>query len=1189
MVRVRNIQQWLREARGSRRSSLLRVLCSAALIAAGLVAAPAVTGRMPVSTARAQSLPPFNDIQFFDYCEATSQLPSWCSAPGIYQVPYPAGSSAPKLLTADGGYTSQWSADGSKMVFEYGTISNPGPSEYLSVQGIGIYANGVTTHIVLDPSASEPTISPDGTEVVYVENNQLLVEVSSSGGTPTQLGATTGLTGDYPYWAPATGKPGTNGLVVFSQPTDPTGGRDYLATVDPTQGASARATQVAVTDNYSANANDYAGEFPSASSDGSTYYFSGEIGGTVGIFSVPSTGGAPSNPLATPSASELAIMTNPLYGARAGANGHLLYYDEFGGNAGNIGRIFIDGSSNALTFSGANADPNDTQSYPTWAPGGGAPIVSTVGPNEGPVAGGESVSITGSGFTGATEVDFLAPDGTVAASATPTAVGDSALTVPQAPNLTAAVNKVGTNVDVVFDVVVKTPSGTSATNANDKYTAKVPVVTSVSTAQGGTTGGPAAGPVSGGETVTLTGHWLQGVTSVSLQPVQDIPFATAPTNVSAGGTILSFTAPNAGTEYRDSGVSVDLFVDLIVSVPVAGSTVAVITSSSTATGADDKFYLVPVAVSDITPHTSPVLGNGAVTISGTDLSNGTVILAPPAGTASSGGCNSGTPLSIAPEAGGSATSLSFVTKDTSPVMGKTQDDVVCDVEVRVPVPEITGASVTSLPNPGDPGDTLTFPAPKVEGLSFHSALVSGNTLLTIQGAGFIGVTRVEFVFTGFAVLPLTATPVSVLDSQITVNVPSAVLDENLLPNPLPTVDVQVQIPDSAGGFISSVANTNDTFNYVIPGTTAPPCNTLQNCNSGTNNTPGGAATATSTDASGSITVTGNGTGGITVGRYASIPVGTPSFSAGGTFFDVRVSTPNAFTSATINDCDLGGSTSVQWWNPAAGGGAGAWQAASSQVFSAGPPACILVTVNSTTAPTLAQMLGTVFVGAKPAAAKPAFTAQTPPLTVAAGATYAYAFAASGNPAPTFALAAGAPAFLSINATTGALAGKIPAGTTTFSYAVKATNSAGSATAGPFTVTVGSSPALSDSIDISVSGGIQYYDSGPTSSGLITVSPVGPAPIGSVTGTATIAGVHGGLATVSIAVVRQSNGTYKGSITLADPSSIWPAMHMLVTPVTTVSRTGPCSVTSSTDGSTTVDGKKLTYRITWSVAEKGLPA
>jgi uncharacterized repeat protein (TIGR01451 family) len=84
---------------------------------------------------------------------------------------------------------------------------------------------------------------------------------------------------------------------------------------------------------------------------------------------------------------------------------------------------------------------------------------------------------------------------------------------------------------------------------------------------------------------------------------------------------------------------------------------------------------------------------------------------------------------------------------------------------------------------------------------------------------------------------------------------------------------------------------------------------------------------------------------------------------------------------------------------------------------------------------------------------PVFVLDSPPATAVAGQEYGYSFEASGTPAPAYALAAGAPSWLSINASTGELTGTPPAGTTSFSYTVTAANVAGTATAGPFTVTV----------------------------------------------------------------------------------------------------------------------------------------
>ncbi len=88
---------------------------------------------------------------------------------------------------------------------------------------------------------------------------------------------------------------------------------------------------------------------------------------------------------------------------------------------------------------------------------------------------------------------------------------------------------------------------------------------------------------------------------------------------------------------------------------------------------------------------------------------------------------------------------------------------------------------------------------------------------------------------------------------------------------------------------------------------------------------------------------------------------------------------------------------------------------------------------------------------------PAFTADAPPTTDTGGDDYAYTFDASGVPAPTFALAPGAPSWLTMDSTSGTLSGTPPAGTTSFSYSVIATNGVGSASAGPFSVAVAPPP------------------------------------------------------------------------------------------------------------------------------------
>lgn len=90
----------------------------------------------------------------------------------------------------------------------------------------------------------------------------------------------------------------------------------------------------------------------------------------------------------------------------------------------------------------------------TWNLGVAAPVVTGVSPASGPLAGGTSVTITGSGFTGATAVKF----GSAAASSF-TVNSDASITA-------AAPAAVGVG---PVDVTVTTPSGTSATRSADQY------------------------------------------------------------------------------------------------------------------------------------------------------------------------------------------------------------------------------------------------------------------------------------------------------------------------------------------------------------------------------------------------------------------------------------------------------------------------------------------------------------------------------------------------------------------------------------------------------------------------------------------------------------------------------------------------------------------------------------------------
>ena len=182
----------------------------------------------------------------------------------------------------------------------------------------------------------------------------------------------------------------------------------------------------------------------------------------------------------------------------------------------------------------------------------------------------------------------------------------------------------------------------------------------------------------------------------------------------------------------------------------------------------------------------------------------------------------------------------------------------------------------------------------------------------------------------------------------------------------------VKVTDSE--FPPTTATKALTLPVAARSTTPPPCGgggpapflpPPSSCVSASNTNPAGTANATSTSSAGSITVTAHGTGGLTVGQYASAPSAGVPFRASSNSFDLALSSLNTFTSITVVDCALAGATSLQWWNPAANGGAGGWQTVTPATYNV-RTRCLTITFSTSSSPTLAQLTGTAFVGVLPA-------------------------------------------------------------------------------------------------------------------------------------------------------------------------------------------------------------------------------
>lgn len=356
--------------------------------------------------------------------------------------------------------------------------------------------------------------------------------------------------------------------------------------------------------------------------------------------------------------------------------------------------------------------PADAFTYTDGTTSAG-PVVSSVTPNAGPLAGGNTVVITGSNFT-----DLSPSSVQFGSSGEATYAVNSAGTI-----ITASAPASATSVSV--DVVVTNPLGASTVTSADTYTYQpnaqfAPVVTTVT---------PSSGPQAGATTVTLTGSNLASVTAVDF-----------------GATVVtSFTTSGSGDE-------------IFVSSPAASvagtvSVVAVSPYGTSAVVADDAFTYLPANPSDtgpqvtsVVPSIGPVAGGTGVVVNGTGFTSAT---AADFGVEQAGSFNvnaAGTEITAVVPATGAAGSVDVTVTaggDTSPV-------VVADVFTYQ-----TGATA--------PSATLTTVSPPTGPLT-------GDSTVTLSGANLSGALIVDFGTT-----PGTNIVVNTAGTSLTVTSPAAAL------------------------------------------------------------------------------------------------------------------------------------------------------------------------------------------------------------------------------------------------------------------------------------------------------------------------------------------------------------------------------------------------------------------------------
>ena len=316
------------------------------------------------------------------------------------------------------------------------------------------------------------------------------------------------------------------------------------------------------------------------------------------------------------------------------------------------------------------------------------PGVSGVSPPSGPIAGGNNVDVTGSNFTGATDV-FV---GSVDLSTCPGAPcfdlnSSTSITIEQIP-----AHGAGT-----VDITVQSPAGTSAITSADEYTyvPPAPTVTGVT---------PDNGPAGGGNSVTVTGTGFQGT-------------GYAATDVFVGAIDISNQCPGSPCFTINSATSI-----AIPNMPAhAAATVDITVENSGGTsaisGSDQYTYEPTPVVTSVVPSAGVLGGGNTVAVNGSGFSGATDVFV------------GGDDLSSCPGAPCfDVNSSTSITIEGMPSHGAG----TVDITVTTPF----GGSQTSS------ADTYAYaPVPTVTSLAPHAGSPNGTNAVNVAGTGFMSGTN----------------------------------------------------------------------------------------------------------------------------------------------------------------------------------------------------------------------------------------------------------------------------------------------------------------------------------------------------------------------------------------------------------------------------------------------------------------
>jgi hypothetical protein len=329
---------------------------------------------------------------------------------------------------------------------------------------------------------------------------------------------------------------------------------------------------------------------------------------------------------------------------------------------------------------------------PQWYGNSTTPTVTSISPSSGPIAGGTSVTITGSNFATGAAVTF----------------GGAAATnvlVVNSTTITAATPAAGSGGTVA--VTVTNSNGMAGSLASGFTYLAPPTVTSVSPNQGST---------SGSQSVTITGtNFVSGAT---------VTFGSvAATNV----TVVNNTTITATTPANSTGA-------VTVTVTNAGSLSGSLTNGFT--------YLIIPTVTSVSPASGPTAGGTSVTITGTNFASGATVTFGSAAATNAVVVNSTTITATTPAGSAGAVTVTVTVGGQSGSLANAftygQPTVTSVSPSNGPV--AGGTSVTITGTNFAPGATVTFGSASATNVTVVNSTTITATTPAVGGAGTVTVT-----------------------------------------------------------------------------------------------------------------------------------------------------------------------------------------------------------------------------------------------------------------------------------------------------------------------------------------------------------------------------------------------------------------------------------------------------------------